>query len=62
MSIYRKKNVTETISNILYILILGIFFIMLFTQIMHSIKIDNKIKKPEYCLKINDSYYCKVEE
>ena len=62
MSIYRKKNVTETISNILYILILGIFFITLLTQIIHSIKIDNKIKEPEHCLKINGNYYCEVEE
>lgn len=61
MSIYRKKNATEVISNILYVLILGIFFIMLFTQIIHSIKIDNKIKEPEHCLKINNDYYCKVE-
>jgi uncharacterized membrane protein len=61
MSIYRKKNTTEVISNILYILILGIFFIMLLTQIIHSIKIDNKIKEPEHCLKINNDYYCKVE-
>ena len=61
MSIYRKKNIIEVISNILYILILGVFFIMLFTQIIHSIKIDNKIKEPEHCLKINDVYYCKVE-
>lgn len=62
MSIYRKKNATEVISNILYVLILGIFFIVLFTQIKHSIKIDNKIKEPDHCLKINDSYYCEVEE
>lgn len=32
------------------------------TEIYKNINITNKIENPSSCIRINDEYYCKVEE
>ena len=45
-------------------IIVGLIFIIfgIASDIYKNIKVTNNIEVPDICIKINDDYYCKVDE
>ena len=58
----KKRIVVDSVLWCVFLTIVTLGFILETTYfIIHNIRIDNKINKPENCLEINDNYYCRVE-
>lgn len=55
------KKLAELMGEYTIYLLMLVIISGLIVTVYTNIKIDNKIKEPEHCLKINDGYYCKVE-
>lgn len=55
------KNILDICFEILFIIFVLIIFVSIIYRIYEGFRIDNKIKNPSECLKINDVYYCKVD-
>lgn len=55
-------KILDKIINILLIIGLIYIIICISSEIYKNITITNKIENPSICIKINDEYYCRVEE
>lgn len=57
-----NKKVKDMISDIAIIVLILAFLALVTSEIITQIRINNKIHEPENCIRINKSYYCKVDK